>query len=193
MAITRLYNSHNSGFNQPVEIHHPKSFINQDIIHIKCIQQLKSCRLYDPWSLVPTKLVFVISSWRCWQMLEICASNLHCWSRDTAVGSPSNCRSSEHRVDAFWLFPQDSVISWIALQFWPSRGNIWCGIGGTRNGCSRSWGILHLWFRSHARHFFMISRSQGLETGAYFISWLGSVITLNLAQNVLYSEKGVRP
>lgn len=131
-------------------------------------------------------------SWSWKQSLDIWESNLQCWSRDVinwdpieGTGSLSSCWIWQHSLEASESLSQVWAISWSSLQFssWGKDG--WFGTGGTMKGCWSSWGIRHLSLRSHARHFFIRSRSQGLETGAYVISWLGSVITLNLAQKVL--------
>ena len=143
---------------------------------------------------------FAKRSWSRKQSFDIWESDLHCCSRDVSnwdatgwTGSLSSCWIWQHSIDASWSLELVSAISWSSLQFWSLKDDSWGGTGGTRKGCWSSWGILHLSLRSHARQFFIRSRSQGLETGPYVISWFGSVITLNLAQNVLYSEKGVLP
>ena len=139
-------------------------------------------------------------SWSWQQSLDIWQSNLHCCSCDVSdwdvicdIGSLSSWVSWEHSIKTSWLLVHALAISWSSWQLWSWDKDGWRGTGGTRKGCLSSWGILHLSLRSHARHFFMRSRSHGLETGPYVISWFGSVITLNLDQKVLYSAKGVLP
>lgn len=135
---------------------------------------------------------FAKCSWSWRQSFVIWESNLHCRSRDDTnwdpidvTGSLSSCCIWQHSLEASRSSAQVWEISWSSLQFSSQGEDGCCGTGGTMKGCWSSWGILHLSLRSHARHFFMRSISQGFETGSYVISWLGSVITLNLAQKVL--------
>jgi len=137
---------------------------------------------------------------RSWmQSSDISDNNFLCWSREFGewvVNSSGLTRrpwSCWQSWDASGSYVQVSAISCTNLQLLSLDNVGWGSTWGARKGCWSSWGILHLWLRSHARHLFIRSTSHGFESASYLISWFGSVITLNLAQNVLYSEKGVLP
>lgn len=110
----------------------------------------------------------------CKQRLDISHSNLCCssgdieeWEGTDGFGFFSIWSSFEHSTSAFSSYLHELEINWSSLQLWPGGGGeVSQGTGGTRKGCWSSWGILHLSFRSHARHFFIRSKSQGFETGS---------------------------